>query len=78
VRVRLLSVPEGKQLWAGQFDEQFTDVFAVQDEVAEKMAGALALKLTSEEREQLTKRYTDDCPSRKLKTTVILPPRAVC
>ena len=60
VTVRLMSVGDGSQLWAGQFDEKFTDIFTVQDVIAEKVAGALALTLTGEEQKHLTKHYTED------------------
>ena len=38
VSARLLRVEDGKQLWAGQFDEKLTDIFAVQDSISEKVA----------------------------------------
>jgi DNA-binding winged helix-turn-helix (wHTH) protein/TolB-like protein/Tfp pilus assembly protein PilF len=60
VRVRLLSVRDGATLWAYQCDEYCTDIFAAQDAISEKLAGALAVKLTSEEREFLAKRYTSN------------------
>src|ERR1700756_5655995 len=31
VTVRLLNVPDGASWWAGTFDEEFTDIFALQD-----------------------------------------------
>src|SRR5882762_11439703 len=56
--VQLVSVTDGRSLWAGKFDENFTDIFAVEDSIAERVASALSLTLNSEERELLTKRYT--------------------
>src|SRR5437764_1931083 len=44
VTVRLVNVPTGASLWTGTFDERFTNIFAVQDAIAEKVAGALALR----------------------------------
>jgi DNA-binding winged helix-turn-helix (wHTH) protein/TolB-like protein/Flp pilus assembly protein TadD len=58
VTVRLLSVPEGRPLWGEIFDRKASDVFAVQDAVSEEVAQALQLKLTSAERTQLSKHYT--------------------
>jgi DNA-binding winged helix-turn-helix (wHTH) protein/Tfp pilus assembly protein PilF len=58
VTVRLINVSEGASLWAGTFDEKFTNTFAVQDAIAEKVAGALAPQLGHEEKKLLTKRYT--------------------
>ena len=33
---RLINVTDGSSLWAGTFDEKFTDVFAVQDAISQK------------------------------------------
>ncbi len=40
--VRLSEAPDGRVLWSGQFDEEMKDVFAVQDQIARNVAGALA------------------------------------
>jgi DNA-binding winged helix-turn-helix (wHTH) protein/tetratricopeptide (TPR) repeat protein len=58
--VRLLRVSDGKPLWAGKFDEPFTSIFTVQDSISEKLTKVLALKLVSQEKDRLTKRYTDN------------------
>lgn len=60
VTVRLVRVSDGKQLWSSKFDQKFDDIFAVQDSISEDVAGELALKITSQERELLAKRYTVD------------------
>lgn len=54
VLAKLLSVGDGKQLWAERFDEKFTDIFEVQDSISERVAAALKVRLGGEER----KRYT--------------------
>ncbi len=56
--VRLVSVRDGRPLWADKFDEEFKDIFKVQDSISEKVAGALMLKLNGEDKSLLTKRYT--------------------
>lgn len=58
VTVRLIEVESGRGLWAGTFTEKFTDIFDVQDAIAEKVVAALALQLSQEERSRLMKRYT--------------------
>lgn len=58
VTVQLIRVSDGQPLWSEKFDEQFTNIFTVQDSISEQVARALALKLSRAEREQLTKRYT--------------------
>ena len=66
VTVRLLSVADGATLWASQFDQKFTDIFAVQEAISERVAVALALELTSEERTLLTKRHTENTEAYQL------------
>ncbi|HKC65150.1 MAG TPA: winged helix-turn-helix domain-containing protein, partial [Pyrinomonadaceae bacterium] len=60
VSVRVVSVPSGATLWAGQFDESSADILKVQDSISEQTVQALTLRLKSEERERLAKRYTDN------------------
>ena len=50
VTVQLVNVQNGTPQWAQKFDEQFTNIFSVQDSISEQVATALALNLTSEER----------------------------
>jgi DNA-binding winged helix-turn-helix (wHTH) protein/Flp pilus assembly protein TadD len=60
ITVQLVSVRSETTLWAEKFNEKFTDIFAVEDSISEQVAGALILKLTSEDKRRLTKRYTED------------------
>ncbi len=66
VTVRLLRVADGVPIWASQFDEKITDIFAVQDSISERVTAALAVRLTSEEQRGLTKRHTDDTEAYQL------------
>jgi DNA-binding winged helix-turn-helix (wHTH) protein/TolB-like protein/Tfp pilus assembly protein PilF len=66
VTVQLLRVQDGKQLWAGKFDEKFTDIFALQDVISERVAAALSLQLTGSEQDRLTKRYTETAEAYQL------------
>ncbi|MEY2573007.1 MAG: eukaryotic-like serine/threonine-protein kinase [Verrucomicrobiota bacterium] len=66
VTARLMNVADGASLWTGSFDEKFTDVFAVQDAIAQKVAAALALRLTGEKQASLTKRYTENTEAYQL------------
>lgn len=58
--LRLLSVGDGRTLWAEIFDEPFTSVFAVQDAVARRVASFLAPGLNREERRGLARRRTEN------------------
>jgi DNA-binding winged helix-turn-helix (wHTH) protein/TolB-like protein/tetratricopeptide (TPR) repeat protein len=64
--VRLLSVSDGSTLWSGTFDERLTDIFAVQDQVSQRVADALALQLTDAQRGSLTRRDTTDSEAYQL------------
>ena len=66
VTARLVRVADGAVLWADNFEDKFTDLFAVQDSIAERVTDALALKLSGEERERLTKRYTENAEAYQL------------
>jgi len=66
VTVQLISVKDGSQLWGKTFDEKFTDIFAVQDAISEKVTEALALKLSGEEQTGLAKRYTENAEAYQL------------
>ena len=66
VTVRLMRVADGAPLWTSQFDEKMTDIFRVQDSISERVAGVLALKLTTEEKRQLTKRQTENTEAYQL------------
>ena len=57
---RLVRVADGAVLWADRSEQHSANLFDVQDTITEKLAGSLLLKLGGEERERLTKRYTDD------------------
>lgn len=58
ITVRLLAVSGGASLWSGQFDQPTADVLAAQDAIADGVIGALALRLSGDERVLLAKRPT--------------------
>lgn len=66
VTARLVRVSDQRQLWAGHFDEQARDIFAVQDSISEKVTRELALELTGEEKKRIAKRDTDDSKAYEL------------
>ena len=47
VKVALLRVADGQQLWNAQFDRLLDDVFAMQDEISASISGALETTLVS-------------------------------
>jgi eukaryotic-like serine/threonine-protein kinase len=46
VTVQLINALDGYHLWSERYDREMTDVFAMQDEIAAAIAGALQVKLT--------------------------------
>jgi DNA-binding winged helix-turn-helix (wHTH) protein len=66
VTARLVSVLNEAVLWADKFDEQFTDIFDVEDSISAKVAEALALKVSGEEQKRLTRRYTNNAEAYQL------------
>ena len=66
VTVQLVSISEGRPLWAGKFTEPFTNIFAVQDAIAERVSDALEIRMSSAERAQIYRRYTDNVAAYEL------------
>ncbi len=60
VSIRLVRVADGAILWAGQFDENYTDIFTLQDAISNRVAEVLIPKLSSEEKEALHRRDTEN------------------
>ncbi len=48
VSVQLLRVEDGAALWSGQFNEKFTDMFAVQDSISERVTCGLFARVCKE------------------------------
>ena len=60
VNVQLIDAASDDHLWAETYDRTLEDVFAVETEVAEKIASSLQAQLTRDERAALTKKPTDN------------------
>jgi TolB-like protein/Tfp pilus assembly protein PilF len=60
VGVHVISGHDGSMRWAGHFDEKLTDLFAVEDSIADQVTRALTLTLTEEERQRLARRNTEN------------------
>jgi eukaryotic-like serine/threonine-protein kinase len=57
---QLIDAATDDHLWAQTFDRNMTDVFAIQSELAVRIAGALKSQLTPDERGRLATRPTED------------------
>lgn len=60
VTIQLLDVRDETTAWAGQFDEQFTDVLNLEDTISSHVAEAIVPHLTVDERLRLAKRGTNN------------------
>jgi len=60
VTVRLLNVASGASLWAGTFDEEMTDIFVLQDTIAERVVRALSVELNKEDKRRLVRHHTQN------------------
>lgn len=60
VTAQLIDVANGYHLWSGNFDRELTDVFGIQDEIAEKVVDALHVSLGDEDSARLARRDTDN------------------
>ncbi len=58
ITAQLIDAATGYHLWAERYDRDLKDVFALQDEVTQKIVGALAVKLTAPEQGQLRRTPT--------------------
>ena len=66
VTVQLVSVSEGVSLWGARFDEKMTDIFAMQDSIAERLAAALVPRLTEDEHRRVTMHDTSDVEAHQM------------
>jgi hypothetical protein len=56
----LIDARTDNHLWAEHYDRDFADVFAIQSEIAEKIADQLRSKLSPEEKAAIAERPTAD------------------
>jgi len=60
VTIQLLNVRDETTAWAGQFDEQYTDVLSLEDVISSHVGEAIVPHLTVDQRLRLAKRGTDN------------------
>jgi len=58
ITAQLIDGATGGHLWAERYDRDLTDIFALQDEIAEAIVNALKLKLLPQEKQQIERRGT--------------------
>jgi non-specific serine/threonine protein kinase len=60
LNAKLIETATGHAAWAERYDRQIEDVFAIQDEIAQSIAGALRVVLTETEKRDIAKAPTAD------------------
>jgi adenylate cyclase len=55
ITAQLVDAATGYHLWAERYDREFRDIFAVQDDVTQRIVGALAVRLSEGERGRLAR-----------------------
>jgi TolB-like protein len=58
ISAQLIEATSGKHIWAERYDLELTEVFAIQDEIAERVAGAIEPELLKTEGAQAAARHT--------------------
>jgi TolB-like protein len=66
VRAELMDVATGAQLWGGQCNRRVEDVFALQEDLSREISEKLWLQLSGDEKQRLTKRYTENTEAYRL------------
>lgn len=60
VAAQLLNVGESSTFWAKRFDEDYTDVLALEDSISERVTRSLLPRLTGEDERRILKRGTNN------------------
>src|SRR5579864_3849381 len=66
VTVQLLRVEDGASLWADTFEENPERVFALEDAVAERIAGSMFIGLSGEQKRRMERQQTEDANAYQL------------
>ncbi|HSE20293.1 MAG TPA: protein kinase, partial [Pyrinomonadaceae bacterium] len=68
ISAELIDVGTNSRLWGEQYNPKPTDILKVQAEIAREISDRLRAKLTNEQQNRLTKRYTDNADAYLLYT----------
>ncbi len=60
IAVQLIDATIGYHLWSEQYDRPLADIFALQDEIVQKIVTTLKLQLTLEEQGYIVRKHTDN------------------
>ena len=60
LNIQLIEAASDQPIWSEQYSREVTDIFALQNEVAQEIAEAVQAIVTPAEREQIDKKPTDN------------------
>ena len=60
VMAQPINIADGYHLWSERYDRQLEDVFDIQDEISQAIAGALKLRLVDDSTAPKAERFTED------------------
>ncbi len=66
ITVQLIDVPTQRHLWTDEYDRELKDVFAIQSDIARRVADVLEVQLVHGEREQIEKSGTQNVDAYRL------------
>ncbi len=66
IQTELVDAVSGWQLWGEQYHRKLADIFAVQEEIAKEISEKLRLRLSGDEKKQLSKRFTESAQAYQL------------
>ncbi|MBI1813484.1 MAG: tetratricopeptide repeat protein [Deltaproteobacteria bacterium] len=60
ITTQLINIADGYHLWSESYDREMADIFAIQSEVAQRVADALKVTLLADERQRLERKATEN------------------
>ncbi|HVF89937.1 MAG TPA: protein kinase [Blastocatellia bacterium] len=66
IRTELVDALDGAQIWGEQYNRKIADIFSVEEEISREISDKLRLKLSGQQKRQLTKRHTRDTEAYRL------------
>ena len=60
ISAELVNASDKTQIWGDQYNRKLADILTVQDEIAKRISETLRLRLSGEQQQRLTKRYSDN------------------
>src|SRR5205085_5765427 len=60
VTAQLIHLSDGRTLWAGKFDEEYGNIFLVQDSISEKLAETLVLQISDSDKGRTSAHITEN------------------